>query len=160
MPRQFTGDDYESLSWHDNYVYGVQFSILDWNADLVLDIDHILEWVCGVDGGAQFRVAPAALAFHNVTDLNINVDWGDSGFQTALHEMSIHRITRERITNQKICLDRPYYRWAIETNWPKQGNIAFGASGFTMTLRAEPVLQDQQQLARKTRAAWQLNKES
>ena len=159
MSRQFTTDDYESRSWHDNYVYGLYFSIRDWNADLVFDIDHILEWVCGVDGGAQFRVAPATLAFHDVTDLKINVDWGDSGFQTALHEMSIHQIARDRVEDQKICLDRPYYRWTIKTNWPKNSHIVFGASGFTMTLRSEPVLQDQQQLTRKTRAPWQQDSE-
>ena len=74
------------------------------------------------------------------------VDCGDSGCRTALHVLAIDRITRERIQDQKICLDRPYWRWRIALNWPEGGAITFGASGFTQTLRAAPVVLDQQQL--------------
>jgi hypothetical protein len=59
----------------------------------------------------------------------------------------IDDVARERIVDQKICLDRPYYRWRIAFNWPRGGAIRFGASGFTQALRAAPVLQDQQQLS-------------
>ena len=55
--------------------------------------------------------------------------------------------TRERIVEQKICFDRPYYRWRITLNWPQGGEIRFGASDCSLDLRAEPVLQDQQQLS-------------
>jgi hypothetical protein len=153
MPAQLSNDDFTSFSWHDNHIYGIYFAIQNWDADLALDIDYIVEWICGVDGGAQFRVAPATLRFHNVTDLKLNIDWGDSGFRTALHEISIHQITRERIANQQICLDRPYYRWTIETNFPRPGSITFGADRFTQVLRAEPILQDEQKLSRESRAA-------
>jgi hypothetical protein len=144
--------DFDHLSWHDNALYGVRFDVgdsdrADWHSDLVLDIDHIVEWICGVAGRAQFRVAPATLTFHHATDLRIAIDWGDSGGRTALHELSINSITRERIQDQKICLDRPYYRWRIELNWPQGGEITFGASGFTQVLRAEPVLLDEQKLS-------------
>ncbi len=92
-------------------------------------------------------MAPATLVFHNVTDVKIGIDWGDSGHRAALHPVSIDRITRARIENQQICLDRPYYRWQIALNWPRGGDISFGASDFTQSLRAAPVLQEQQQLA-------------
>ena len=151
MPTQQTNDDFPNLSWHDNHIYGIHFAIQGWDAGLVFDIDYIVEWVCGVDGGAQFQVVPATLRFHNVTDLKLDIDWGDSGFQVALHEVSIDQIKRERITNQKICLDRPYYRWTIETNFPRPGSITFGADNFTQTLRADPVTQDEQKLARESR---------
>ena len=154
MPAPQVNDDFANFSWHDNYIYSLHFAIQGWNAGLVLDIDHIVEWIRGVDGGAQFRVAPATLTFHNVTDLKLNIDWGDSGFQVALHEISIHQITRERITNQKICLDRPYYRWSIETNFPRPGSITFGADNFTQILRAEPITQDEQKLPRESRVAY------
>ncbi len=140
-----TDVDFERLSWHDNHIYGIHLSLGDaarddWRSDLVFDIDHIVEWLCGVDKRVQFRVAPATLAFHHVTDLDIDIDWGDSGYQTAIHEASIDGVTRDQVSDQKICLDRPCYRWRIETNWPNGGVIAFGASGFTQKLRAAPVL--------------------
>jgi hypothetical protein len=144
--------DFDDLTWHDNALYGLRLDVGDcargdWHADLVLDIDHIVEWLCGTDKQVCFRVAPATLTFHDVTDLRIAIDCGDSGGQIALHALSIHAITRDRILDQKICFDRPYFRWRIALNWPQDGAITFGASGFTQVLRAEPVLRDQQQLS-------------
>lgn len=161
MEQQATEADFERLSWHDDTIYGLRFDIgdferNDWHSDLVLDLDHIAEWLCDeADGGQKsfrFRVAPATLTFHDVTDLKIAIDWGDSGSRTALHEVSIDGVTREPVADQKICLDRPYYRWRIALNWPQGGEIAFGASGFTQSLRAEPLLRDQQKLSPKDRA--------
>ena len=152
-----TEADFERLSWHDNYIRAIDIrvgdpDVSDWTADLVFDLDFILEWVCGRDGRAQFRVAPARLVFLGVTDLRINIDWGDSGFQTMLHEASIDRIERRLVDHQKVFLDRPYYSWRIALNWPKGGAVQFGAVGFTQTLRAEPVLIDQQRLSSLERA--------
>ncbi len=143
--------DFDSWSWHDNLVYGLRIDVgdparNDWHHDLVLDIDHIVEWVRGTDGGVRFRVAPATLAFHDVTDLRLAVDFGGSGGQVSINELSIHAITRQRVEDQKVYLDRPYYRWRIALNLPSDGEIAFCASGFTQTLRAEPVLLDEQRL--------------
>ena len=160
MPSTCTEKDFDRLSWHDNHIYGFHLSIgdlslNDWRSDLVFDIDHIVEWVCGVDGGAQFRVSPATLTFHNVTDLKVDINWGDSGFQVNLNEASIAGINRAQIAAQKICLDRPYYRWEIGTNLPPEGTISFGASGFTQVLRAEPVRMDEQKLSSAGRPAFQ-----
>jgi hypothetical protein len=146
-------DDFEKLSWHDCRIWGLQFHSgdpdeNDWTSDLIVDLDFIVEWVCGVDDvRTQFRVAPATLAFHGVTDLRINIDWGDDAFQVALREISIDRISREQVTHQKIFLDRPYYKWIIHLNSPRQGEIAFGAVDFTQTLRAAPLLTDKQCLS-------------
>jgi hypothetical protein len=146
-----TEKDFDALSWHDNYVYGIHFSLGDiergdWRSDLLLDIDYIVEWVCGADRQTRFLVAPATLAFHDATDLKLAVDWGDSGHRMALHEASVSTVARTRVADQKICLDRPYWRWAIVLNSPNGGEISFGATGFTQTLRAEPVLLDEQKL--------------
>jgi hypothetical protein len=145
-------------SWHDNALYGVRLDVGDcargdWHADLVLDLDHIVEWLCGEGRQIRFRVAPATLTFHDVTDLRIAIDCGDSGGRIALHALSIDAISRERIEDQKICLDRPYYRWRIALNWPRGGALTFGASGFTQVLRAAPVLLEQQQLSPADRKA-------
>ena len=157
MPNDTAAPDFSEMSWHDNLVYGLRLNVGDsfkseWHSELVLDIDHIVEWICGTDDGARFRVAPASLTFHDVTDLRIAVDFGDSGCQTAINELSIAAITRERVPDQKIRLDRPYYRWRIALNLPQGGEIAFGASGFTQDLRAEPVLVDEQRLPANARA--------
>lgn len=148
----YTGDDFERLSFHDCHIWGLQFRAGDaergeWVSELELDIDYILEWICGVDGGCRFRVAPAALVFEGATDLAMNVNWGDSGFRCALHQPSIDGIERERVPDQKIYLDRPYYSWKIRLNWPAGGVIAFGAAGFTLTTRGEGILTDRQRLS-------------
>jgi hypothetical protein len=112
-----------------------------------LDIDFIVEWICVTSGPTQFRVAPATLVFHGITDPRINIDWGRSGFQVSLNPASIDRVERELIQHQKVYLDRSYYRWRIGLNWPDSSEIAFGAVGFTQTLRAEPVLTERQHLS-------------
>lgn len=146
-----TDADFDTLSWHDNVIYGMRFDIGDaaqgeWRSDLVFDIDYIEEWVRDPTGGVRFRVAPATLNFHKVSDLRIAVDFGDSGGVNMINELSIAAITREPL----VLKDRPgaplFYRWRIELNLPQGGEIAFGAGGFTQTLRADPVLLDQQRL--------------
>lgn len=148
----YTEADFDRLSFHDCHIWGLEFRAGDpdrreWVSDLALDIDYIAEWICGVGGGAQFRIAPASLVFECATDLNIAVNWGESGFRCALHQPSIHGIERERVRDQKICLDRPYYSWKIHLNWPAGGEIAFGAAGFALTTRGEAILTDRQKLS-------------
>jgi len=147
-----TEADFERLSWHDCTIWAIEFRAGDpdrgdWTSEIALDIDFLVEWICGAEGNARFRVAPATLVFHEVTDPRIAIDWGSTGFQNALHPVSIHVIERERVQNQKVCLDRPYYAWRILINWPEGGAISFGAVGFTQTLRAEAILTDQQHLS-------------
>ena len=156
MATQDPVTDFDGLSWHDDTLYGLRFDVGDsfqgdWRADLVLDIDHIVEWIRGEAGKIRFRVAPATLVFHGVTDLKIAIDWGDSGDRTALHDGSIEAITREPVASQEGYPVREHYRWRIALNWPQGGAIAFDARGFTQTLRAEPVLLDEQRLPAGTR---------
>ena len=138
--------------WHDNVIYGFSFELgdpekQDWRSDLVFDIDFIAEWVRESDEGQmRFRVAPATLRFQNVGDLSISIDHGDSGGRVAMSELSIGSVKRER-------LDRPfdYWRWTIDLNAPQGARISFCASGFTQTLREEPVLLTEQHLPRRHR---------
>ena len=74
-----------------------------------------------------------------------------TGFRAAIQPASIDHIEREPIKDAKVHLDRTYYRWTIDLNWPKSSEITFGAVGFTQTLRTEPVLRDQQALTRPER---------
>lgn len=152
----YTEIDFDRLSWHDCHIWGIELRAGnpdegDWTSDLALDIDFIVEWVRATDGGMQFRVAPATLVFHGITDPKIAIDWGRSGHQTALHPVSIGAIERELVRDQKVYLDRPYHAWKIRLNWPDGDKIAFGAVGFTQTPRAEPVLTSKQCLSRSER---------
>ena len=156
MARNVPEPDFEHLSWHDNIIYGLRLvtgdvSQDDWRSDLVLDIDHIVEWVCDPDGSMRFQVAPATLAFHEVTDLGIAIDFGDSGHRTGLNELSIDMITREPVPDEEGYPPRSYFSWRIALNVPQGGKITFGASGFTQTQRAEPILLDEQSLPRSSR---------
>jgi hypothetical protein len=132
--------------WHDNIIYGMRFDIGDiekeeWRSDLVFDIDFIAEWICDAAGAHRFRVAPATLVFHNAGDLQIAISHGDSQGRNALSDLSIDRVTRERI-------DGPFemWRWTVQLNAPAGGLISFCASGYTQTLRGEPRCVSEQRL--------------
>jgi hypothetical protein len=66
--------------------------------------------------------------------------------------VSIGQIVRELIKDQRVYLDRPYYRWRIVLNWPAGGEIAFGAVGFTQALLADPIVSERQHLSLKERS--------
>jgi hypothetical protein len=149
--QSFTHADFDALSFHDDSLYGLALrgpdvERGDWTSDLVLDIDHIVEWLREGDR-FRFRVAPATLVFHGVTDLRVAFDQATGAFQIAPMPPPIHAIERERIAEQKVHLDRPYYAWRIPFNAPARGEIGFGAWGFTLTLRGEPLLVDAMQLS-------------
>ena len=138
------------VSWHDNLIYALHIrapdaDARDWRSELILDIDHIVEWICAPEGKAQFRVAPATLVFHDVTDLVVRLDMSGA-VPLALNEWSIAAIGSSPAPHPGQAPALPYYRWRIALNLPSNGEIAFGASGYTQTLRAEPVLTDNQRL--------------
>lgn len=158
-------DEYDAFRWHDNLIYALHLDTADpargvWRSDLVLDIDYIAEWICGTDGNAQFRVAPATLVFHDVTDLRIAVNLGNVGRRRALNELSVGAITRVPTPAQGAVGPFPYFLWRIELNSPPGGEIEFGASGFTQTLRAEPELRDEQRLPASVRPHLMLRREA
>ncbi len=153
MTARWTDADFERLTWHDCALWGLELhppdpDAGDWTCDLVLDIDFIVEWLCDVGGPGrvQFRVAPATLRFHTVSDLRIAIAWGSTG--VLLHEASIDRI---ECRGPSAPGARRARRWRIALNWPRAGEIAFDAAGFTQTLRAEPVVTDRQSLPRRAR---------
>ncbi len=139
----FTNDDFEEISLHDNKIHGIQFcvDVEKFQSDIVFDIDYIVEFVCGVE--CQFKIAPASLRFHNVTDLNLLINWGDSGFQNSISGPFIIELKREPVeTNMRV---KNYYRWVIVCNNEKY-NISLGASDFTLTLLSEPIVSGVQHL--------------
>ena len=157
MNETWTETDFDRLSWHDCHIWGMEFQTGDpneddWTSDVVFNLDYIVEWLCGVDRSARFRVAPARLTFHGVTDLRVAVDWGRSGFQVVPGQVFVNRIAREVVADQKVWLDRPYYHWTVEFHAPTKGSVDFGAVGFTQTLLGEPVMSERQHLALRERS--------
>ena len=151
MKDRFSNDDFKDLSWHDNHLYGISWKVGGKSdiSDLILDIDHICEWLCDkTKRTCSFKVAPATLTFHGITDLKMHMDWGDSGFQTShVGGTPILEIKRELVREQKVYFDRPYYQWRIQLASPHQKSfVSFGAWGFTMVLRKAPIPIQQQYL--------------
>lgn len=134
-PSRWTTEDFESMSWHDVHVHGFRFASFDEDggaADLVLDIDYILEWK--PKGGVYyFTVCPAELRFKDVSDLRFSLDYTTRN--SGMYPFCIFDITRELLEFPN---GYKSYRWVMEINRPC-GEIQFQSPGFTQTLTGTPV---------------------
>ncbi|MEZ5667733.1 MAG: hypothetical protein R3F55_09945 [Alphaproteobacteria bacterium] len=129
-------------SLHDCPVYGLFLRPPDpdrglWRSELVLDIDHIVAWLRGDDGGFRFRVAPATLTFQDVQDLRIAVDFTGTAFAPTITEWSVDRVEKRPATGAP---HPAAFAWQILLNVPAGGLIGLVATGFTIDHRAPPRL--------------------
>lgn len=62
----------QDFTFHDNHIHGISCVDEDFSCDLILDLDHILEWHCERDP-CEFVVAPAWLTFRNVRALVVSI---------------------------------------------------------------------------------------
>jgi hypothetical protein len=131
-----TDADFERMSWHGCRIWKIEIMAgeRDEQADLVFGLDLVVDALCGFNREAQFKLAPAALTFHAVTDLNISVDCGDSGHRLLVQPLSIAEITRGPTK------EPTYPSWRVALGWPRDSEITFGAAGFTQVLLAEPII--------------------
>jgi hypothetical protein len=138
-----TTDDFDGFQWHDNAIHGIRVEEGDDGClgQLILNIDFIVEWLASTDNTFSFRIAPADLAFHGVSDLIISVNYAAA--TAAVQPMMIHQIHRESMTHPNGYSE---YSWKVEINWPS-GFISFKANGYTQTLRQEPVTSGAQYLS-------------
>ncbi|HEX7449157.1 MAG TPA: hypothetical protein VF306_16505 [Pirellulales bacterium] len=149
MTRVNPTDDFEQYCWHDCRIWGIEFQTGepeqgDWTSDLRLDIDYICQWLCD-SGPCRFRVAPALLVFHEVMNLAISFERRDpAGYPVPAHPLSISEVERQPANKDQSMTDQSQHLWKIKLNDPDGGLISFSASGFTQTLRTEPVLLDEQ----------------
>src|SRR5688572_3301573 len=90
----WTEADFEGMSWHDNAVHGLQIrSGPHGSGMLLLDIDYIVEWICPPDSPCLFSLAPATLAFQEVYELKVDIDYAAATAATG--PFSIMNIQRQ-----------------------------------------------------------------
>ena len=133
-----TDDDFERMSWDGCRIWKLEIvaGMVDGQTDLVFGLDVVVDALCGFNREALFKLAPAALTFHAVTDLKISVDYGDSGHRLPLQPMSIAELTRGPTPTR----DPSYPSWRVRLGWPRDGEIAFAAAGFDQVLLAPPII--------------------
>lgn len=139
QPSKWTDADFELLSWHDCTIHSVGIDQDgEYQSDLLIDLDFLLEWLTASDGTFQFRVSPALLRFHNVDKLVIHM------LLDYKEPIQISEVTRCRRD------DPGYinYHWAIKLHtYPgREKQIEFDATGFSQELTAQPVVTGHQSL--------------
>jgi len=142
----WTEEDFAELSWHDNAVHAIRIvEGIHGSGEFILDLDYIVEWICGLDQKFQFRIAPAELRFHETTNLRVALDYAASS--AALTPFAIQEIRRE---STSVGAGYETCRWTVELAWPS-GEISFLAPRFTQRLLAMPVLSTEQYLSEEQR---------
>ena len=145
IEQVWTDEQFDQLSWHDNHVHGLRIvENEDGSGELILDIDHIVEWIQGSDKAFRFRILPATLTFHRVMFLRVSPDYatptaGFTPFSIAGIERRLEK--RERYVAQL---------WKMPINWPR-GELTFEAYGFTQRGRGEPIFYGAQCLTSELR---------
>ena len=134
----------DTRNWHDNAVHGLSFrnpSEVAGTSTLVLDIDHILEWI-QVGRSFEFIVVPALLRFHGCFKFKMTVDYSNGPI--AVEAFSIDGIERTIAhTQYGECTT---YR--IPINSPS-GVIEFEATSWSLEYTGEPVRSSQMSLPRQ-----------
>jgi hypothetical protein len=145
-PGPWSESEFEKMSWHDNYVHGVQFVAgQHGSGELILDIDYIVEWL-QAPSGFQFKIVPATLRFREVTDLRVEIDY--AGMTAAMGPFSIdgvHRRSEQREHYVAQC-------WSIPINFPG-GEISFEAAGYEQVAWGKLVVSEGQGLEPSERHA-------
>jgi hypothetical protein len=123
----WTEKDFDTMGWHDSFVYGISFGE---NFQLLFDIDYIFKWV--LTGEIyHFWVSPCTLVFENVWNLKFDLEF--SGI-----ELEIDDITREPPRRPK---NADHIGRDIEMDWfieMQQGTISFRSIGYKQYVRQLP----------------------
>jgi hypothetical protein len=142
--NQISNEEFDEMNWHDNVVHGFQLveGADGYSGELILDIDHIVEWIKSADSTFSFVLTPSNLVFHNVTELIISINYAAAA--AALQPISIGEIYREIFFYPN---GYSSYRWKIVISWPSNSYITFLASGFSQISRKPSVISDSQCLS-------------
>lgn len=114
----WTDDDFDRMGFHDSLIHAIGFR--DYGHGLMLDIDYVFS----IEADAT-RVSPATLIFANISDVRM----GDVRVDPNCPWFEIFRLTVSDEGGRR--------RWTLQLG---EGEISLLADGYTMFVRAEPVL--------------------
>ena len=142
---KWTEADFDQMSWHDCHIYSIAFDeVGEWQIDLVLKMDFIVEWLCGTDKTCRFRIAPAVLRFREIDKLNIHISL------QSLVPLEIYSVERTDISLH----GHQRFHWTIKVQcYPEQkmNYIEFDATGFTQELLGGVIESSSQHLTTEQR---------
>jgi len=138
--KNFSDNDFESLSWHDVPVRGFYFD--DVENSFMLLIDYVLEWihpnVHKIDNTYRHWQIPSILKFIWINDIEVNLKWKNWAMQ-----LSIDEIVRKKILPPTKASTGTFYRYEINFSVPRDGKIILPiATSFGLHLLGEPYLYD------------------
>lgn len=137
---------FDRVSLHDVRIYAFFLQRLEYEVNLILDIDYLDEWTLLPDNRFDFLVVPATLTFLDVVDLQIHLDWGTSLRREEPYgvicsfagELEIYDFRRFAYTDP-IYTERSYLRYELNFSEPQGGWISLGAKDFKIVGRQEGV---------------------
>jgi hypothetical protein len=133
----WTEKDFDSMSWHDNYIHCIYFPGEE--CELKLDIDYIFSWELNEsDNLYQYWISPCWLTFLNVSKLRLNLDFDLS---VGLEIVNITKTEPRLSPNKKLTI----WTYVIETD---KGMITFQSTGFEQRVNNPPIFSDYQILPR------------
>jgi len=145
--QHWTDAQFSSMTWHDNHVHALRIIEGEHGTGtVILDIDHIPEWLPDEGSGFRFRIARADLTFLGVTSLKFALDCAAAS--AALGPFSLHAIERRTEPRERYIATVG----TLRLNWPV-GEISFEATGFEQRLVAEPIVTGRQWLTEQERSA-------
>ncbi|MFT3701666.1 MAG: hypothetical protein QM802_04825 [Agriterribacter sp.] len=131
----WSNEDFDEMSWHDNYVYSLSFPSDDLR--MSFEIDYIFEWELNpISNLYQYWISHCWLTFLNVLNLKVDLDYKKS---TGLAILEIRRVSSRPSENKKMVI----WTFVIETD---KGNISFDATGFIQKIDKKPILSQSQKL--------------
>lgn len=131
----YSAADFESLGFHDCYVYGIRW--ISSSYSLIIDLDYIVQWL-ETNGSYNFWVAPSELRFDYASEVKISLDWTKLPMDCQVQD--VHRHDRKATPNGSNS-----YHWEIEFVRP-YGSIDLWATDFRLSLQATPILSPAQHL--------------
>lgn len=145
-------ENFDPFMFHDNLVHGIAVCVEGFKSELRLDLDYIISWPTCVpedpDVG-DFSVVKGLLTFQDVTDLNVTIDWGSTGYTTAVSGPYIDVIQRNEIAP---ALRLPeYFTWKIIFS-DGRSSISFGASSISLQTFGDPIKVGRQYLTEQERS--------
>lgn len=137
--------------FHDDTIHAIQFVPVDvdngnWECELIVDIDHITNWVKSNKDGYEFDVVEATLSFHDVSEISIRCSILGGG----VNPIPIDRIER----SEKPIIKRggfESFEWVIFLNDGNRGTIRFHASEYSLDLSRKPIRLSEQMIPKSQR---------